>query len=66
MSLKKILKWAGSRLKEKSTYVGLAAVATALGAAKLGVQIDEAGQIVTLIVGTGLAAASTSAADLVG
>lgn len=61
MSLKKIAKWAGRRLTERSTYIGLATVATALGAPQLGLHIGEAGQIVTLILGTGLVAATTSA-----
>ena len=60
MSLKKIAKWAVRRLKERSTYVGLATVAATFGASKLGVQIDQIGQIVGIVTGTGLIAATTS------
>lgn len=59
MNLKKILAWALSRAKEPSTYVGAATVAAALGANQLGVQIGQVGQIVGLIVGGGLVAATT-------
>lgn len=61
MSLKKIGRWVVRRLSERSTFVGLATAAAALGANKLGVQIDQVGQIVGLVVGTGLVAATTSA-----
>jgi hypothetical protein len=61
MSLGKILKWAGRRLREPSTYVGLATAASALGAPELGLQIGQAGQLVGLVIGTGLIAATTSA-----
>lgn len=50
----KVLKWIGRRAKERSTYAGVAIVASALGAQKLGVQIDQIGQAVGLIVGGGL------------
>lgn len=60
MSLKKIGKWVLRRLKERSTYVGLATAAVALGAEKLGAHIDQVGQIVGLVVGTGLITATTS------
>jgi len=56
---KKILKWLVSRLKERSTYVGIATIATVAGAPALGVQIDQIGQAVTLIAGGGLMAATT-------
>ena len=61
MSLKNVGKWIGRRLREKSTYIGLGAAATALGAESLGLQIGQAGQLITLVLGTGLAAATTSA-----
>jgi hypothetical protein len=61
MSLGKILKWAGRRLREPSTYIGLATVASSLGAPEIGVQIGQAGQLVGLVLGTGLIAATTSA-----
>lgn len=57
--LKKIIKWLGARLKERSTYAGLGVIATVAGAPALGVQIDHIGQAVTLIVGGGLVAATT-------
>lgn len=60
MSLKKLAKWAGRRLRERSTYIGLGTAATALGAPQLGLQISEAGQIIGLVLGTGLVAATTS------
>lgn len=61
--LKKIGKWLGARAKERSTYTGVAIVASVLGAQKLGVQIDQVGQAVGLIVGGGLVAARTSQVD---
>ena len=57
--LKKIGKWAAKRAKERSTYTGIAVVASVLGAHKLGVQIDQIGQAVGLIVGGGLMASQT-------
>lgn len=60
MSIKKIARWAGRRLSEKSTYVGLATVALVVGAPpELVASIGKAGQIAALIFGTGLAAATT-------
>jgi len=59
---KKILKWLGARLKERSTYAGVATIAAVAGAPALGVQIDQVGQAVALIVGSGLAAATTNPA----
>ena len=60
MSLKKIARWAGRRLMERSTYVGLATVAIAVGApADVIDTIGKAGQGAALIFGTGLAAATT-------
>lgn len=52
--MSKVLKWLGNRAKERSTYAGVAIIASALGAQKLGVQIDQVGQAVGLIVGGGL------------
>lgn len=57
--MKKITKWLGKRAKERSTYTGVAIVASILGAEKLGVQIDQIGQAVGLIVGGGLIASQT-------
>lgn len=52
--LKKVGKWFGRRAKERSTYAGVAIIVSALGARELGVQIDQVGQAVGLIVGGGL------------
>lgn len=49
-----VFKWLGRRVKERSTYTGIAVVASVFGAQKLGVQIDQIGQAVGLIVGGGL------------
>ena len=57
---KKILNWLVSRLKERSTYAGLGTIAVIAGAPALGLQIDHIGQAVALIVGSGLAAATTT------
>lgn len=60
MSLKRIALWAGHRLMEKSTYVGLATVAIAVGAPPDVIDtIGKAGQVAALVFGTGLAAATT-------
>lgn len=53
--------WVARRAKEKSTYVGLATVAAALGHETLGAQIGQVGQIVGVVLGTGLITATTSA-----
>jgi hypothetical protein len=57
--MKKVLRWIGRRLRERSTYAGIGMIATVAGAPSLGVQIDHVGQAVGLIVGGGLAAATT-------
>ena len=64
---KKILKWLGARLRERSTYAGLGVITTVAGAPALGVQIDHVGAAVAMIVGGGLAAATTrpSAEDVI-
>jgi len=54
--LKKAGKWIGKRAKERTTYTGVAVILSMLGAQKLGVQIDQIGQAVGLIVGGGLIA----------
>ena len=58
--IKQILAWAGRRLRERSTYAGLATIAGIAGAHELGAQISQVGDAVTLIVGTGLVAATPS------
>lgn len=61
MLLKKIARWAGRRLSEKSTYIGLATVAIAVGAPPEVIEtIGKAGQVAALIFGTGLVAATTA------
>jgi len=57
---KKALKWIGQRAHEKSTYTGLALIAGVAGAPALGMQIDQVGQAVTLVLGSGLMAATTN------
>lgn len=51
---KKVANWVVKRAKERSTYAGLAVIASMLGASRLGMQIDQVGQAVGLIVGGGL------------
>jgi hypothetical protein len=57
--LKKFFKWLGARLRENSTYVGLGMIAAVAGEHTLGIQIGQVGQAVSLIVGSGLVAATT-------
>ena len=58
--VKKILKWLGHRLKERSTYVGIATVAAAVGLPQVAEVAGQAGQIVGIVLGSGLVAATTS------
>lgn len=58
-SFKKVAQWVGRRLKEKSTYAGLAVVAGALGLPEVEVYINHASQVAVIVFGAGLAAAST-------
>lgn len=58
--MKKVLKWLGRRLKERSTYVGIATVAAAVGLPQVAEVAGQAGQIVGIVLGTGLVAATTS------
>lgn len=58
---KKLLAWGGRRLRERSTYAGIAAIAGIAGAHQLGAQISQVGDAIALITGTGLIAATTSA-----
>ena len=61
MSFKKIGRWIGRRLKEKSTYIRLATVVAALGApAEVTNAIGQAGQLATIVFGAGLMAATTA------
>ena len=60
MSLNKIARWASHRLMEKSTYIGLATIAVAVGAPpEVAAVIGKAGQVAALIFGTGLMTATT-------
>jgi hypothetical protein len=61
IKLKKLAKWVGRRLKERSTYIGISAIAVAVGAPVdvIGV-IGKVGQVATVILGSGLIAATTS------
>lgn len=55
--------WALRRARERSTWTGLAMLATALGFRELGGRIDDVADALTLIglaSGAGLAAATTS------
>jgi hypothetical protein len=61
MSLKKIGRWLGRRLKEKSTYIGLGTIAVAVGAPpEVAETIGKAGQLAAIIFGSGLMAATTA------
>lgn len=60
---KKVVQWVAKRVKERSTYAGLAVIASMLGAHKLGIQIDQVGQAVGLIVGGGLIGNQSSSAE---
>jgi len=58
--MKKIANWLLRRLKERSTYVGIAAVAAAVGLPEVGELVGQAGSLLTVALGGGLIAASTS------
>lgn len=58
--VKKAARWARRRLSERSTFLGAAMVATALGWPELAAKIGEFGQIAAVLFGTGLVAATTS------
>lgn len=60
---KKVIRWVAKRAKERSTFAGLAVIASMLGAHKLGVQIDQIGQAVGLIVGGGLIGTQSDSAE---
>jgi hypothetical protein len=59
MKLKKIAKWLGRRSTEGSTVLGLVIIAGAFGAERLGINLDQLAQGLTLVLGGGLAAATT-------
>ena len=48
-------------LTQRSTYAGAAVIATVLGAPKAGIQIDQIGQAIGLIIGAAAVATDTSA-----
>lgn len=56
INLKGIGKFLKARLKEKSTYIGAAALAVALGKPEIGAAINEYSNIGLLIIGGGLMA----------
>lgn len=60
IKLKKIASFVLSRLKEKSTYVGAAALAVAVGAPEIADNIVKYGDIGLLILGSGLVAVDTT------
>ena len=60
---KKAGKWFGKRAKERSTYAGVAVIASMLGAHQLGMQIDQIGEAVGLIIGGGLIATQAEGQD---
>lgn len=59
--LKKVSHWLVSRAKERSTYAGLAVILSMFGADHLGMQIDQIGQAIAMIVGGGLIGAQSNA-----
>jgi hypothetical protein len=59
--MKKILAYLKKMLTQRSTYAGIAVLATVAGAPAVGLQVDQIGQAVGLIVGTAAVAADTSA-----
>lgn len=59
--MKKIIAWAKRRLSERSTWIGLATIAAAAGVPGVSEAIGQVGAIVTVALGSGLVAASTSA-----
>ena len=61
LTLKKLGRWIVRRLKEPSTYIGATTVAVAVGASPTIVEhIGTAGLVVPIILGAGVAAATTS------
>ncbi len=57
----KLVAWALARLKEPQTWAGLGMIALALGAPpETANALGEIGKALVLILGTGLAAATTS------
>lgn len=52
----KILSWVAKRAKEPTTYVGLGAIATAVGKPEIADAIGQYGQAAVLILGGGLIA----------
>lgn len=58
--MKKILAYLKKMLTQRSTYAGIAVLATVAGAPAVGLQIDHVGQAIGLIVGTAAVSADTS------
>lgn len=57
--MSKVLAYLKRLLTQRSTYAGIAVIASVAGAPKLGVQVDQIGQAIGLIVGTAAVAADT-------
>jgi len=58
--LKKIFAYLKKMLTQRSTYAGIAVLATVAGAPAIGLQVDQVGQAIGLIVGTAAVSADTS------
>lgn len=59
--MKKILAYLKKMLTQRSTYAGIAVLATVAGAPAVGLQVDQVGQAIGLILGTAAVTADTSA-----
>lgn len=63
LNLGKVLKWVAKRAKEPTTYVGLGAIATAIGKPEVADAIGQYGQAAVLILGGGLIAHPKTATE---
>ena len=62
--MKKILAWVKRRATERSTYIGLATIAAAVGLPGVAAVIGSVGTSAGAVLGAGLVAASTSTPDV--
>jgi hypothetical protein len=53
------MNWVLDRLKEKSTYAGLAMILVSLGLGQWSVVVEHIGSILMIVLGSGLIAATT-------
>jgi hypothetical protein len=53
------MNWVVERLKEKSTYAGLAMILASIGLGQWSVVVEHVGSILMIVLGTGLVAATT-------